>query len=132
MKSEGISQKTKTKSRPEPSETRLGMLGTFMSRTFLGKEQEEKVKDDKGKAKGEEDMPPSGVAERLKAFMKSVTSMNSRTASSWERILGLDDTKGQSGLDWNAFVKVRIWLFRFGSELRPMGIGDDRSWVRVR
>ncbi|KAF8598711.1 hypothetical protein BDV93DRAFT_526620 [Ceratobasidium sp. AG-I] len=104
MKSEGIGMKTKTKSRPEPGEGRFAKLGTFMTRTFRGKEKEEKEKEEKAKEK--EDEPKSGVAERLREFMKSVTGGNSRAASSWERILGLDDTKGQSGLDWNAFVKA--------------------------
>lgn len=98
--------KTKTKSRPEPGEGRFGKLGSFMSRTFLGKEKEKEDKEQEEKAKVKAGEPKSGVAERLKSFMSSVTGVNSRAASSWERILGLDDTKGQSGLDWNAFVKV--------------------------
>lgn len=98
LKSTGIGIKTKTKSRPE-GETGLEKLGTFMSRTFgRGAEPSKECVEDK----------VSGVAERLAAYMKSV---HARAVDIWRRILGVDETKGQAGLEWNEFVKVgKIWV----------------------
>lgn len=56
-----------------------------------------------GVGKGGETKVPSGVEERLAAYMKSVKS---RSIPVWQQILELDDTKGQAGLHWNDFVKV--------------------------
>ncbi|QRW11441.1 YcfA-like protein [Ceratobasidium sp. AG-Ba] len=98
MKSEGISVKTKAKSRPEGGA--FSKIGDFMSRTF-GRRQEEEVQEEEPKKR-------SGMAERLKSFMKSVSHKN--MLSSWERILGIDDAKGQAGLEWNEFVKAMVNL----------------------
>lgn len=96
MKSEGIDVKTKAKSRP------LGKLGDFMSRTFRrGRDEEE---EDKAPTKEEDETKvPSGVAERLASYMKSIKP---RAIPTWQRILGMDESKGQTGLDWNEFVKA--------------------------
>ncbi|KAG8700699.1 hypothetical protein FRC08_004554, partial [Ceratobasidium sp. 394] len=102
MKSEGISVKTKSKSRPEGGA--FGKLGTFMSRTFGRRVEEEEPAAAEPESKKEK---LSGMAERLRSYMKSV---NTRTQASWERILGTDDSKGQSGLEWNDFVKAMVNL----------------------
>ncbi|CAE7222601.1 unnamed protein product, partial [Rhizoctonia solani] len=90
VKSEGISVKNKHKSRPEG---KFG-LGSFMARTFGRRREEEEQPKEKEK---------SGVAERLMSYMKGVKS---RAIPVWARILGVDDTKGQTGLSWHDFVKA--------------------------
>ncbi|KAF8749705.1 HicA toxin of bacterial toxin-antitoxin [Rhizoctonia solani] len=82
LKSEGIAPKSKTKSRPE--ESQLDKLGSFMSRTF-GRQKEEQQQQQE-----EEE--------------------GSQGDPAWEKILGVDDTKGQGGLEWNEFVKAMIEL----------------------
>ncbi|ELU38900.1 hypothetical protein AG1IA_07070 [Rhizoctonia solani AG-1 IA] len=100
LKSEGIAPKSKTKSRPE--ESQLDKLGSFMSRTF-GRQKEEQQQQQEE----EEGVERSGVADRLVSYMKSVRA---KAIPAWEKILGVDDTKGQGGLEWNEFVKAMIEL----------------------
>ncbi|KAG8732008.1 hypothetical protein FRC11_001107 [Ceratobasidium sp. 423] len=94
IKSEGIAPKSKTKSRP------LEQLGTFMSRTF-GRRREEEEEAEKVKE------TRSGVAERLVSYMKGVKS---RALPVWGKILNVDGSKGQGGLAWMDFVKAMIDL----------------------
>ncbi|KAH7332604.1 hypothetical protein B0J17DRAFT_722141 [Rhizoctonia solani] len=92
VKSEGISVKNKTKSRPE---SKFDKIGSFMSRTFGCRKKEEE------KADAEPEMKRSGVADRLASYMKSVKS---RAIPAWQKILNMDDARG--GLSWHDFVKA--------------------------
>ncbi|ELU35739.1 hypothetical protein AG1IA_10231 [Rhizoctonia solani AG-1 IA] len=73
-----------------------------MSRTF-GRQKEEQQQQQEE----EEGVERSGVADRLVSYMKSVRA---KAIPAWEKILGVDDTKGQGGLEWNEFVKAMIEL----------------------
>ncbi|KAG9098131.1 hypothetical protein FRC06_006777 [Ceratobasidium sp. 370] len=129
MKSEGISVKTKSKSRPE--EGTFGKLGSFMSRTFGHRDEETQEESESKKEK------MSGMSERLRSYMKSV---NTRAIGSWERILGADDSKGQSGLEWNEFVKAMVnFGFSYdessaGSRVRfdPPNKDDKDPWLHPK
>ncbi|CAE6526758.1 unnamed protein product [Rhizoctonia solani] len=92
VKSEGISVKNKTKSRPE---NKFEKLGSFMSRTFGRRREEEE------QAAAEAEKQKSGVADRLASYMKSVKS---RAIPAWQKILNMDDARG--GLSWHDFVKA--------------------------
>ncbi|KAJ1300287.1 hypothetical protein OPQ81_005113 [Rhizoctonia solani] len=95
IKSEGIAPKSKTKSRP------LEQLGTFMSRTFGWRHQEELEENEQVQEKR------SGVAERLVSYMKGVKA---KAIPVWKKILDMDKSKGQGGLGWMEFVKAMIDL----------------------
>ncbi|CAE6373255.1 unnamed protein product [Rhizoctonia solani] len=99
LKSEGIAPKSKAKSRPD-GESKIDKLGSFMSRTFGRRKEEEQEQE-------QDEDERSGVAERLASYMKSVRS---KAIPVWEKILGVDDSKGQGGLEWNDFVKAMIEL----------------------